>query len=73
MAESLDGLDPLAREAIWKDIATHRSLSCRRGPLSTIDHALWDLAGRHADLPVYSLLGGRPRSDPLLREHDVRR
>jgi len=58
MADFLDGLDPLAREAIWKDIATHRATSYRRGPLARIDHALWDLAGRHADLPVYRLLGG---------------
>jgi L-alanine-DL-glutamate epimerase-like enolase superfamily enzyme len=58
MAEFLDGKEPLAREAIWKDIATHRSTSYRRGPLPGIDHALWDLAGRHADLPVYRLLGG---------------
>lgn len=58
MASFLNGKDPLAREAIWKDIATHRSTSYWRGPIATIDHALWDLAGRHTDLPVYKLLGG---------------
>jgi L-alanine-DL-glutamate epimerase-like enolase superfamily enzyme len=57
-ATLLEGQDPLAREAIWKDIATHRSTSYRRTPIATIDHALWDLAGRYADLPVYKLLGG---------------
>ncbi len=58
MADYLEGMDPLARETIWKDIATHRRISYRRGPIATIDHALWDLAGRHAGLPVYKLLGG---------------
>ncbi|MFB6140936.1 MAG: enolase C-terminal domain-like protein [Halosimplex sp.] len=58
MASFLDGKDPLAREAIWKDIATHRATSYGRVPIATIDHALWDLAGRRVDLPVYRLLGG---------------
>lgn len=58
VSDLLQGADPLAREAVWRDIVTHRYASYRRSPIATIDHALWDVAGRHADLPVYKLLGG---------------
>lgn len=54
----VEGQDALAREAIWKDILTHRSTSYSRSPVAPIDHALWDIAGKHAGLPVYKLLGG---------------
>ena len=54
MADFLEGQDPLAREAIWRDIHTVRGSR----PINRIDQALWDLAGRYADLPVYRLLGG---------------
>jgi L-alanine-DL-glutamate epimerase-like enolase superfamily enzyme len=49
------GQDPLDRELIWKwmwvaNIPEHIG--------SIVDLALWDLAGRAADLPAYKLLGG---------------
>ena len=29
--------------------------------VSAIEHALWDIAGKAADVPVYKLLGGKVR------------
>jgi len=57
----LIGEDPLNRERIWQRLRQFQRL---RGPLlddlyiSAIDLALWDLAGRMTNLPVYKLLGG---------------
>lgn len=51
----LVGQDPFDRELIWKWlwIANYPEHIA-----SVVDLALWDLAGRAADLPVYKLLGG---------------
>ncbi len=29
--------------------------------MSAIEHALWDIAGKAANVPVYKLLGGKVR------------
>jgi L-rhamnonate dehydratase len=61
-APMLEGEDCFARERIW-DMMFRMSkpygtlgLSCLA--MSAIDLALWDLAGRALNKPVYSLLGG---------------
>ncbi len=62
-------LDPLLRgtnalnvELLWDQMFASTSFYGRRGlaiqAISGIDLALWDLAGKHANLPVYRLLGG---------------
>lgn len=58
---SLIGEDPTRVVHHWQAIYKHAFY--RGGPvltsaLSGIDHALWDLAGKAAGLPVYKLLGG---------------
>ena len=59
----LVGQDPLRRDFHWQYL--YRSASFRGASicaaLSAIDVALWDIAGKHFDAPVYTLLGGRHR------------
>ena len=56
------GADPLEREVLW-----HRTYNLLRDhgqkgmplqALSGVDIALWDIAGKALDLPLYKLLGG---------------
>lgn len=64
---------PLQREALWQRM---HDLNLPQAPQahSAIDIALWDLAAKHAALPLYQMLGGaRSRilsyaSTPLLRD-----
>ena len=51
------GRDPLQREAIYKDLARRSGLSTWRC-VGAIDVALWDIAGKVANLPIYKLIGG---------------
>ncbi len=61
------GRDPTAITALMHDLARSVHGAGRNGPLmyalSAIDIALWDIAGKIANLPLYRLLGGSPRSD----------
>lgn len=56
----LSGVDPFYRERIWQQLKERQRLHL--GTLSdrvlcAVDLALWDLAGRALDQPVYKLLG----------------
>lgn len=59
----LVGKDPLTIDRHW--LYLYRSSSFRGASigsaLSAIDVALWDIAGKHYEAPVHSLLGGRHR------------
>jgi len=59
----LKGRDALAVEDHW--LALYRALSFRgmavTGAISALDQALWDIRGKHFDVPVWQLLGGRAR------------
>ena len=60
----LKGKDPTRIEEHWQYI--YRRAFFRGGPilcgaLSAIEHALWDITGKHFNAPVYSLLGGKVR------------
>ena len=60
----LKGRDPLDVEHHW--LALYRAFSFRgmavTGAISAIDQALWDLKGKHFEVPVWELLGGRART-----------
>src|SRR5262245_2213960 len=66
LAELLDGENPTRIEHLWQKIyRSHRDM--RGGPFMThtlggIDMALWDIAGKVWDVPVYRLLGGPCRN-----------
>ena len=57
----LIGEDPLLIEALWQKMFARTRQYGRRGvvmnAISGIDIALWDIAGKTANLPVYRLLG----------------
>jgi mannonate dehydratase len=68
----LIGRDPGAIEDIWKLL--YKGAYWRGGPLqmaaiSAVDMALWDIKGKVAGLPVYSLLGGPTRTGALTYYH----
>ncbi len=59
----LVGRDPFDTEQHF--LALYRALCFRgmavTGALSALDQALWDLKGKHFEVPVWQLLGGRTR------------
>jgi mannonate dehydratase len=72
LAPLLVGRDPDRIEDTWQYI--FRGTYWRGGPvmltaLAGIDVALWDIKGKRAGLPVYSLLGGKCRDGVLCYTH----
>lgn len=61
LAPLLIGRDPLAREQLWEEMFRRTTRFGRKGAmikaLSAVDIALWDLAGKYANMPVYKLIG----------------
>lgn len=66
MAPLLVGQDPLAIERLW-DMLYRSCVHGRKGvemqAISALDCALWDLKGRHFEVPVHVLLGGPLREE----------
>ena len=65
------GEDPLRTEHVWRTI--YQGGYYRGGPvlmsaLSGIDHALWDIKGKHHGTPVHDLLGGHVRDRVLVHQ-----
>jgi galactonate dehydratase len=62
-ARYLVGQDPLRIEHHWNYMyrAYHFRGAAIMGAVSALDIALWDIAGKHHGVPVYSLLGGAVR------------
>jgi L-alanine-DL-glutamate epimerase-like enolase superfamily enzyme len=61
--KALLGRNALAREAIYNDAKQALRQHARMG-MSQVDTALWDLAGKWFDVPVYQLLGEHRRTFP---------
>jgi len=63
MARYLIGKDPLQREVLWNDMKRAMRKLDRMG-LGPIDIALWDIAGKAYNAPLYQLLGGWKQTLP---------
>ena len=65
LAPLLIGRNPLEIDRLWADMFLAVSYAGWAGAemraISAIDIALWDLAGKAADMPVYQMLGGASR------------
>ncbi len=66
LRDKLIGRDPLDIEVIWRDLfSLMRPKGHYKGffieAISGVDIALWDLAGKYFDKPLYKLLGGKFR------------
>jgi L-alanine-DL-glutamate epimerase-like enolase superfamily enzyme len=58
------GRDVYDREAIWHDMLAMARFLIPPKAASQIDFALWDIAGKAANLPIYKLLGAYRESIP---------
>src|SRR3984893_11180023 len=57
--EALIGEDPTNVEDVMLKIRQRGSFKPYGAAVSAIEHALWDIAGKAAGVPVYKLLGGK--------------
>lgn len=58
LVPQLVGRDPLERESLWHELRDLSTSPFAPAVSSAIDIALWDLVSRHAEMPLYRLLGG---------------
>lgn len=67
----LIGQDPLHIEHHWQYMyrCWHFRGAAIMGAISAIDIAMWDIAGKFYDTPVYNLLGGRCRDKARVYAH----
>src|SRR5689334_6137188 len=70
-AQYLVGQDPLRIEHHWQYMysSTHFRGAGIMGAISAIDIALWDIAGKHFNVPCYQLLGGKVRDKARVYAH----
>lgn len=55
------GQDPVNVERVMRRIRVRGGFKPFGSAVSAIEHALWDIAGKAANVPVYRLLGGKVR------------
>jgi galactonate dehydratase len=67
----LIGKDPLLIEHHWQYMYrfSHFRGAAIMGALSAIDIALWDIAGKHFNVPTYALMGGKVRDRARVYYH----
>ena len=71
--EALIGEDPTDVERCMLKIRQRGSFKPYGAPISIIEHALWDIAGKAAGVPVYKLLGGKVRDQVRTYNGSIRR
>ena len=61
------GMDPMDRDVIWHKVYNlmrdHGQKGMPLQSLSGVDIALWDIAGKVANLPIHKLIGGAHRTE----------
>lgn len=71
--QRLLGEDPLDRERLWRAMVMHDTYWDQKGPgiaaASGVDMALWDVAGKRHDEPLYRLFGGDAGGDGRVRAY----
>lgn len=74
-SEYLIGKDPLDIEHHWQYLYrfSHFRGAAVMGAMSAIDIALWDIAGKYYNVPVYKLLGGKCRDKVRVYNHTAGR
>lgn len=71
--EALIGMDPTDVERCMIRIRQRGSFKPYGAAVSAIEHALWDIAGKAANVPVYKLLGGKVRDKVRVYNGSLRR
>jgi L-alanine-DL-glutamate epimerase-like enolase superfamily enzyme len=71
--EALIGEDPTDVERCMLKIRQRGSFKPYGAAVSAIEHALWDVAGKAAGVPVYKLLGGKVRDKVRVYNGSIRR
>ena len=73
MRPLLVGEDPTDVERVMLKIRQRGSFKPYGAAVSAIEHALWDIAGKAAGVPVYKLLGGKVRDQVRVYNGNIRR
>lgn len=71
--DALIGEDPTDVERVMLKIRQRGSFKPYGAAVSAIEHALWDIAGKAAGVPVYKLLGGKVRDKVRVYNGSIRR
>jgi L-alanine-DL-glutamate epimerase-like enolase superfamily enzyme len=71
--EALIGEDPTDVERVMLRIRQRGSFKPYGAAVSAIEHALWDIAGKSANVPAYKLLGGKVRDKVRVYNGSLRR